>query len=112
MIVSAQGLKMCEDKVQVIKEWPVPKNVKEVQSFLGFSNFYRRFICDYSRIAAPLTALTCKDQLFQWTSQANDSFNELQVRFCQAPVLMHPDFQRPFIIETDASDTAIGRILS
>ena len=51
---------MCEDKVQVIKEWPIPKNVKEVQSFLGFANFYRRFICNYSRIAIPLTTLTQK----------------------------------------------------
>ena len=103
---------MCEDKVQVIKEWPIPKNVKEVQSFLGFANFYRRFICNYLQIAVPLTTLIQKNQVFQWTHQANKAFEELKARFCQAPVLVHPDFQRPFVIETDASDTATGGILS
>ena len=112
MIVSAQGLTMCEDKVHVIKEWPIPKIVKEVQSFLGFANFYRRFICNYSQIAIPLTTLTQKNQVFQWTHQANKAFEELKARFCQAPVLIHPDFQRPFVIETDAFDTAMGGILS
>ena len=112
MIVSAQGLTMCEDKVHVIKEWPIPKNVKEVQSFSGFANFYHRFIYNYSRIAIPLTTLTQKNQVFQWTHQANKAFEELKARFCQAPMLIHPDFQRRFVIETDASDTATGGILS
>lgn len=112
MVVSAQGLEMCADKVQTIKEWPVPKTIKEIQAFLGFANFYRRFIKDYSHIAVPLTTLTRKDQPFQWTSEAQNSFNKLRSLFCQAPVLLHPDFQRPFIIETDASDTTTGGILS
>ena len=72
---------MCEDKVQVIKEWPIPKNVKEVQSFLDFANFYHRFICNYSRIAILLTTLTQKNQVFQWTHQANKAFEELKARF-------------------------------
>ena len=103
---------MCEDKVQIIKEWLVSKNVKEVQSFLGFANFYHRFICNYSPIVVPLTTLTRKDQVFQCTHQANEAFNELRARFCQASVLLHPDFQRPFIIETNASNIATGGIIS
>lgn len=83
MIVSSKGLAMCEDKVQTIKDWPIPKNIKEVQSFLGFANFYRRFIGDYSRIAGPLTALTRKDQVFSWNPQTNDAFNELRSRFAR-----------------------------
>lgn len=112
MIVLSSGLQMCEDKVQVIKDWPTPKTVKEVQSFLGFANFYRPFIKDYSLIAVPLTALTHKDRAFNWTSEVNTAFLELRSRFLKAPLLLHPDFQKPFIIETDASDTATGGILS
>jgi len=62
---------MCPDKVQTIKDWPTPKTMKEVQAFLGFANFYRRFICDYSKIAIPLTILTKKDKKFEWTIQAD-----------------------------------------
>lgn len=92
MIVSAKGLEMCHDKVKTIQEWPVPTSIKEVQAFLGFANFYRRFISDYSKIALPLTALTRKNQSFNWTPQADSAFQELRSRFIQAPVLLHPDF--------------------
>lgn len=112
MIVSSKGLEMCQDKVQTIKEWPVPNSVKEIQSFLGFANFYRRFICDYSKIAVPLTTLTQKDKKFQWTLQADAAFKEIRSRFLQAPVLLHPNFEKPFVVETDASDVATGGILS
>lgn len=77
MIVSSQGLEMCKDKIQTMEDWPIPKNIKEVQSFLGFANFYRQFVQDYSRIAVPLTTLTRKDQSFLWTDQAQGAFNEL-----------------------------------
>jgi len=106
MIVSSKGLEMCSNKVQTIKDWPIPKNIKEVQSFLGFANFYHQFIKNYSNIAVPLMALICKDIQFEWTFHANNAFNHLHVLFCQAPILLLPNFQRPFIIETDASDTA------
>lgn len=112
MIVSSKGLEMCEDKIQVIKDWPIPGTVKEIQSFLGFTNFYRCFICDYSRIAVPLTILTGKNKQFKWTTQADMAFKELRSRFLQAPVLLHPNFEKPFRVETDASDMATGGILS
>ena len=77
MVVSAKGLEMCQDKIQTIQEWPVPSIVKEVQSFLEFANFYRRFISDYSRIATPLITLTGKNKQFEWIPQTDMAFKEL-----------------------------------
>ena len=112
MTVSANGLQMCQDKVQVIKDWPTPTTIKELQAFLGFTNFYRRFIVDYSHVAVPLTNLTQKGHSFQWTPTADAAFTDLRSRFLKAPVLIHPNFEKPFVVETDASDTATGGILS
>lgn len=112
MMVSEKGLEMCHNKVQAIQEWPTPKSVKEVQAFLRFANFYQRFIYDYSRITIPLTSLTRKGQWFEWTSSTDEAFKELRSRFSKAPVLLHPDFQLPFVVERDASDTATRAILS
>ena len=102
---------MCLDKIQAIQDWPTPKSVREVQVFLGFANFYQRFIEDYSKIMVPLMKLTLKNEPFEWTNTTQEAFEELPSRFLQAPILLHLDFKRPFIIETDASDTAIGGIL-
>jgi hypothetical protein len=112
MIVLAKGLEMCQDKVQVLKDWPTPTTVKELQAFLGFTNFYQRFIVNYSRIAVPLTMLIRKGQRFEGTTEANTSFKDLRSRFLQALVLIHPRFDQPFVVETDASDTATSGILS
>jgi len=67
MMVSTKGLEMCQDKVQTIQEWPTLNSIKEFQAFLGFANFYCYFICDYSKVAMPLIALTRKNQPFVWT---------------------------------------------
>ena len=77
MIVLAKGLEMCQDKIQSIQEWPVPSTVKKVQSFLGFANFYCRFISDYSRIVAPLTTLIGKNKQSEWTPQTDMAFKKL-----------------------------------
>ena len=77
LIVSGNGLKMCPDKVQAIRDWPTLKSVKEVQAFLGFANFYWRFIEDYSKITVPLTKLTRKNELFEWTNSTQVTFEEL-----------------------------------
>jgi len=84
----------------------------EVQSFLGFANFYRRFIQDYSRVARLLTELTKKTDKWAWNNEADAAFTELKQRFTTAPILAHFDAQKPVIIETDASDFAIGAVLS
>ena len=99
-------------KTKVIGDWPTPRNLKEVQSFLGFANFYRRFIDAYSRIVRPLTNLTQKDTPFQWSPPQEAAFQQLKSAFQSAPVLAHFDPDHQIIIETDASDFAIGTILS
>jgi hypothetical protein len=86
--------------------------VKEVQSFLGFANFYRQFIKDYSKIAAPLTNLTKKDQAFEWNLEAEKAFQELKTSFSTEPILVIFDPKKPVTVETDASDKAIGACLS
>jgi hypothetical protein len=95
-----------------VTSWPKPGTVKEVQSFLGFANFYRQFIKDYSKIAAPLTELTKKDKVFEWSAEAEEAFQELKICFSTEPILVIFDPKKPSMVETDASDKAIGACLS
>ena len=112
MIVSTDGLKMDSAKVSAVEQWPAPKSVREIQVFLGFANFYRRFIQDFSCLARPLTKLTAKDVAFDWTQDADAAFSELKRRFTSAPILRYFDFDKQAVLETDASDFAIGAVLS
>ena len=111
-ILSKDGLKMDTSKVQTIQDWPEPCKVKDVQSFLGFANFYHHFISDYSNIVIPITQLTCKGILWNFTDAARKSFQALKSTFTSAPVLTHWVPDKPIIVETDASDYALGAILS
>jgi len=113
-IIGREGIKMSQEKVEAVLEWKTPRNLTEVQSFLGFANFYRRFIQDYSRVARPLTELTKKEQgkEWSWSLEAEAAFQELKRRFTTAPILAHFDAAKPVIIETDTSDYAIGAVLS
>ncbi|KFY08231.1 hypothetical protein V491_08457, partial [Pseudogymnoascus sp. VKM F-3775] len=103
---------MDQAKVSAVLDWPTPTTVKEVQAFLGFANFYRRFIEGYSKVAQPLTELTRKDLTFEWTNKAEDAFQELKAKFTEAPILVTFDPARKIVLETDASDFAIGACLS
>lgn len=111
--ISHKGVKMDTVKVQAVTEWPQPTTVKELQRFLGFAYFYRRFIRNYSTVASPLTSLL-KGKLnkLRWTEEANRSFISLKEKFTSAPVLKHPDPSLPFIVEVDASDCGIRAVLS
>jgi len=111
-IIGRNGIRMSEEKVEAILGWKTPESLTETQSFLGFANFYRRFIQDYSRVARPLTQLTKKDREWNWNAEADAAFAELKKRFTTAPNLVHFDPAKEVIIETDASDFAIGAILS
>lgn len=111
-IISDKGISMCNDKVSVILNWPIPKSVNELQQFLGLSNFYRRFIKNFADVAKPLHNLTKKNTPFVWTTTHNKAFNTLKNQFCSAPTLAVPDPSGPFIVETDASKFAIGAVLS
>ena len=106
-IVSPSGLSMDTAKTQVIRDWPPPRNVKDVQSFLGFANFYRRFIANYSDIVTPMNRLTRKDTPFVWSPECQAAFEALKDAFTTAPILTHFDPANPIVIETDGSDYAI-----
>ncbi|KAL0152968.1 hypothetical protein M9458_051721 [Cirrhinus mrigala] len=107
------GVKMDSTKVQAVTDWPQPSTIKELQRFLGFANFYRRFIRNYSTIASPLTSLLKnKPKKLCWTEEASHAFNTLKTSFTSAPVLKHPDPDLPFVVEVDASDCGIGAVLS
>lgn len=110
-VISPSGISMDPSKVKTVVEWRQPTNVKDVRSFLGFANFYRRFIKDYSKVALPLTELTKKDRVFVWTSSANQAFVALKRAFTSFPILVHPNHEKPFFIEADASDFALGSVL-
>jgi hypothetical protein len=103
---------MSEDKVEAVKEWPVPENIKAVQAFLGFANFYRRFIEGFSKVCKPLTDLLQKDKKWYWTAAHEQAFEELKRLFTSAPILLHFDPSRRTVVETDASDFAKGAVLS
>jgi hypothetical protein len=111
-IISAQGIATDPKKVETVQNWPPPTNLKDVQSFLGLCNYYHRFIQDYSKIATPLTDLTHKDTPYHWTTQTQEAFDQLKACMMSAPVLCIPDPEYPFTVTTDASDFAVGAILS
>ncbi|KAL0170112.1 hypothetical protein M9458_034708, partial [Cirrhinus mrigala] len=111
--IDASGVSMDNSKVEAIVNWPAPSTVKELQRFLGFSNFYRRFIDNFSILASPLTSLLKgKPRTLTWTPEATHAFERLKKAFTSAPILVHPDPQRPFVVEVDASTTGVGAILS
>src|SRR5271170_2320021 len=99
-------------KVKGFAEWPVPTNVKEVHSFLGFGNFYQKFIENFSTLAEPLNSLLKKNTIFAWTLQCQESFDKLKQCLTSSPVLMMPDQSRPFQIESEASKYTSGAVLT
>jgi len=112
LIVTTSGVRMDPKKVETIKNWETPSNVKDVQSFLGFANFYRRFIPRFSAVASPLTALTKKDKPFRWTPEATSAFERLKAEFIKQPILAHFDPDLQIVLETDASDYVAAGVLS
>ncbi|KAI2653918.1 Transposon Tf2-9 polyprotein [Labeo rohita] len=112
-IISHEGVTMDEHKVASVLNWPRPRTIRELQRFLGFANFYRRFIRNFSLVAAPLTDMTKKGPtVLKWTPQGEQAFTDLKTRFTTAPILRHPDPEKEFTVEVDASSTGIGAVLS
>jgi len=112
LIISAGQIEMDPVKVEGVSAWPTPSNVKEVQSFLGFVNFYRRFIKDFSDIAKPLHELTRKDSAWNWTDACQKAFDLLKNAITSSPILIFPDDSKPYKVEADSSDYATGAVLS
>ncbi len=100
-------------KIDAVRSWPRPTTVKELQRFLGFANFYRRFIAHYSQVAAPLTSLLRrKTHSISWAPEAEQAFHQLKSAFCTAPALIHPDPNLRFVVEVDAATLGVGAALS
>ena len=112
VIISQNSIKMDQAKVAGVTEWPTPSNRKEVQSFLGFTNFYRRFIQEFSHLAHPLFNLMRKDTEWRWGAEEQSAFDSLKEWITTAPILTLPDNSRPFRIEADSSYFATRAVLS
>lgn len=110
--ISENGVKPDPGKVEKVKEFPKPKNVKDIKSFTGLCNYYRRFIPNFSKIMEPLTSLLRKNVTFKWESTQEESFEKMKELLTSEPLLQYPDFEKPFILTTDASNDAIGSVLS
>lgn len=111
-VISKDGIKPDERKVKSVIEFPVPTTVKNIKSFLGLSGYYRKFINSYSAIAKPLTNLLKRDIKFTWSDECQKSFDTLKKALCSEPILKYPDFTKPFLLTADASNKALGAILS
>jgi hypothetical protein len=109
-VILAEGVKADPAKIESMINWPVPKSLKSLRGFLGLTGYYRKFIKGYGQIAAHLTSLLKKDS-FLWSPEATETFKNLKQTVSSPPVLVLPDFTKPFIIECDASGVGIGAVL-
>ncbi|XP_072066694.1 uncharacterized protein [Arachis hypogaea] len=110
-VISGEGVKVDPAKIEAIVAWPVPKSLKQLRGFLGLTGYYRKFVAQYAQRVFPLTELL-KKNAFQWNIAADQAFHQLKQLMVHTPVLALPDFTQPFIVETDASSTGVGAILS
>ena len=111
-LVSADGIEPQPDKLDTIRNWPTPHCLRDVRAFYGLASYYRRFVKDFAAIAEPLSRLTQKNKPFVWTQEAQDSFDKLKSALCATETLVYPHPELPCILDTDASDVAVGGVLS
>ena len=112
LVIRPRGVEMQKEKVEGVLNWPAPRNVKEVQKFLGLANYYRRFIKNFAKIAAPLHILVRKEQKWKWEKEQEEAFGKLKEVFTTELVLAIPDIDGKMRVEVDASDYATGGVLS
>ncbi|GJP58286.1 hypothetical protein CLOP_g22992 [Closterium sp. NIES-67] len=110
-MVSAQKVHVDPKKIEAVRTWKIPENVKELQQFLGFANYYNRFVPQYAKLAAPLTNLLKKNTPYKWEPKHQEAMEQLKQALTSAPVLMLPEPERDYVIEADASDHAVGAVL-
>lgn len=111
-IISHGTIRTDPEKVQAIRDYPLPKSVRQLRRFLGLCGWYRRFVRNFAAVTSPLTDMLQKNKKFVVTEEAKRSFEELKNSLCSAPVLHNPDFSRPFSIQCDASQYGIGAVLA
>ena len=112
VVIRADGIKIEEEKVKGVLDWPTSKCVKDIQKFLELANYYCRFIKDFASIVRPLHDMVKKDQKWDWTEKQEEAFKKLKEQFIKKPVLAAPDLDKKMRMEVDMSDYAIGRVLS
>lgn len=110
-VISREGIKPCPKKIEIVKNYPKPKNEKEIRSFIGLCSYYRRHVPNFADIAKPLTKLTKRNEQFNFTSDCEVAFQKLKTTLISEPLLIYPDFSKKFILSTDASGIAIGAVL-
>ena len=111
-IVGRNGIQPDPSKIEKVKNFPIPTDVSSLRSALGLFSYYRKFVKDFSRIAKPLNQLLKKDIPFEWAEKQQNAFDRLKDRLQTSPILRYPDFEKPFIVYTDASGTGLGAVLS
>ncbi|GFW48863.1 retrovirus-related Pol polyprotein from transposon 412 [Trichonephila clavipes] len=111
-IISAEGVRTDPEKVSAVKNWKRPENLRELRSFLGLCTYYRKLVKGFSNIARPFHKLTESKQKFQWTKECEDSFLQLKEALTSSPILIYPQPDKPFILDTDASNESVGAVLS
>ena len=111
-VVDKTAIRLNPGKLEAVRYWERPKMVTQVRSFTAFCNYYRKFKTNFAEVAKPLFRLTSKEVKFTWEKEHQDVFQLLKTRFLQALVLTFPNFRHPFVIDTDASETALGVVLS
>lgn len=110
--MSAQGVWTDPKKIEAVKQFPTPQDIKTLRSFLGLASYYRKFVPDFTKVAGPLHALTRKDVPFLWTPSYQESFCELKRLLTNSSLLVFPDFTKPCVLETDASGAGLGTVLA
>ncbi|KRY46609.1 Retrovirus-related Pol polyprotein from transposon 17.6 [Trichinella britovi] len=111
-VITPEGIGTDSQKTAAVRQWRTPRCVREVRQLLGLASYYRRFIKDFARVAGPLHELTRKGEKWQWGPRQEGAFTTLKNLLVSTLILGHPDFSRPFVLDVDASDTAIGPVLS
>jgi TolA-binding protein len=111
-IVGRNGISVDPSKVEKVKDYPTPTSLKELRAALGLFSYYRKFVKNFSKIAAPMTELLKKDIPFTWTERQQKAFDHLKDCLVKAPILQYPNFEKPFVLYTDASGTGLGAVLS
>ena len=109
--VTLAGMSPTEAKIRAVQEWGTPRDVKDVRSFLGFANYYWRYIHQFAEVAHPLTELTKKGVDWQWGPYQKEAFHQLKQKLCEAPILRFPDLKLPYTVVTDAKGAAVGGVL-
>ncbi|KAL5018859.1 hypothetical protein ScPMuIL_004581, partial [Solemya velum] len=111
-VVSEHGISTDLRKTEAVRNWVVPRNVKEVRSFLGLCSYYRKHVCQFASIAKPLHQLTEKGRDFHWTNECQKAFEKLKTALISSPILSYPQPEGKLILDTDASGVAMGSVLS